>query len=230
MDAGNSVGRADSGSAGAAGKPEESQALTEEALHIKRIQVRLHKLHQDSIFGQDAAQGGNLPSCTLTDSLCLLQATQEKNRRNQRKYRERQKVGNLLLSQSFLRVHALAGIAEGLHAWIRTTCMLLFSTECDVQAKITSSEQQIKDLADKAEALERTNENLVARVRELELAAHVAAQNAAAAGVRLPDPQAALPESGLQSPSHWSRLLCICKMPVHRAASLVRVCQAVKAA
>jgi hypothetical protein len=38
MDTG-SGGRADSGSAGAAGKPEESQALTEEALHIKRIQV-----------------------------------------------------------------------------------------------------------------------------------------------------------------------------------------------
>ena len=39
MDAGNSAQRADSGSAGAAGKPEESQALTEEALHLKRIQV-----------------------------------------------------------------------------------------------------------------------------------------------------------------------------------------------
>ncbi|KAK9915563.1 hypothetical protein WJX75_000816 [Coccomyxa subellipsoidea] len=104
MDTG-SGGRADSGSAGAAGKPEESQALTEEALHIKRIQ-----------------------------------ATQEKNRRNQRKYRERQK------------------------------------------AKITTSENQIKELQDKADAFERSNENLVARVRELELAAHVAAQNAAAAG------------------------------------------------
>ncbi|BDA44258.1 hypothetical protein COCOBI_05-4420 [Coccomyxa sp. Obi] len=105
MDAGNSGARADSGSAGAAGKPEDNQALTEEALHLKRIQ-----------------------------------ATQEKNRRNQRKYRERQK------------------------------------------AKISSSEQQIKDLMDKAEALERQNEHLNARNRELEVAAHVAAQNAAAAG------------------------------------------------
>lgn len=39
MDAGNSGARADSGSAGAAGKPEDNQALTEEALHLKRIQV-----------------------------------------------------------------------------------------------------------------------------------------------------------------------------------------------
>lgn len=53
-----------------------------------------------------------------------------------------------------------------------------------MQAKISSSEQQIKDLMDKAEALERQNEHLNARNRELEVAAHVAAQNAAAAGVR----------------------------------------------
>lgn len=52
-----------------------------------------------------------------------------------------------------------------------------------MQAKISSSEQQIKDLMDKAEALERQNEHLNARNRELEVAAHVAAQNAAAAGV-----------------------------------------------
>lgn len=49
MDTG-SGGRADSGSAGAAGKPEESQALTEEALHIKRIQVCLGTCHQESIL------------------------------------------------------------------------------------------------------------------------------------------------------------------------------------
>lgn len=63
--------------------------------------------------------------------------------------------------------------------------MSMFSTECRVQAKITTSENQIKELQDKADAFERSNENLVARVRELELAAHVAAQNAAAAGVRV---------------------------------------------
>lgn len=57
MDAGNSAARADSGSAGAAGKPEESQALTEEALHLKRIHVwRLLASNNLLSFCNDAGQ------------------------------------------------------------------------------------------------------------------------------------------------------------------------------
>ncbi len=52
-----------------------------------------------------------------------------------------------------------------------------------MQAKITSSENQIKELADAKEALERQNENLAQRARELEMAAQIAVQTAANAGV-----------------------------------------------
>jgi hypothetical protein len=87
-------------------------------------------------------------------------------------------------------------------------CTSTFSIECRVQAKITTSENQIKELQDKADAFERSNENLVARVRELELAAHVAAQNAAAAGVRVtPQPHAAPAEFVVQDPSHGISLV-----------------------
>lgn len=75
-----------------------------------------------------------------------------------------------------------------------------------MQAKITSSETLINELTKKAEDLERANESLAARARELELAAHVAAQNAAAAGVGnlpLPPPVA-----------------CVLRQPLHALTNL----------
>ncbi len=70
-----------------------------------------------------------------------------------------------------------------------------------MQAKITSSEQQIKDLTDRVEDLERLNEQLATRARDLEVAAHVAAQNTALAGVC---PLLPLPASASVAPQHLS--------------------------
>ena len=52
------------------------------------------------------------------------------------------------------------------------------------QAKITTSEQQIKDLTDRVEQLERLNEQLTLRARDLEVANQAAAQNAVLSSVR----------------------------------------------
>jgi hypothetical protein len=45
-----------------------------------------------------------------------------------------------------------------------------------LQAKISTSEQEIKALTDRLEASERLNEQLVARNRDLEITAHLASQ------------------------------------------------------
>ncbi len=45
-----------------------------------------------------------------------------------------------------------------------------------MQAKISTSEQEIKALTDRLEASERLNEQLVTRNRDLEISAHLAAQ------------------------------------------------------
>ena len=93
MDAGNSGARANSGSAGAAGKPEDNQALTEEALHLKRIQVCYPRLPGDLQGLTTTFQ--IYPSCSTKRDwkrhsepamgfslfgVMLMQATQEKNR------------------------------------------------------------------------------------------------------------------------------------------------------
>ena len=45
-----------------------------------------------------------------------------------------------------------------------------------LQAKISTSEQEVKALTDRLEASERLNEQLVARNRDLEITAHLASQ------------------------------------------------------
>lgn len=45
-----------------------------------------------------------------------------------------------------------------------------------MQAKISTSEDEIKALTDRLEASERLNEQLVTRNRDLEISAHLAAQ------------------------------------------------------
>ena len=45
-----------------------------------------------------------------------------------------------------------------------------------MQAKISTSETEIKALTDRLEAAERLNEQLVTRNRDLEISAHLAAQ------------------------------------------------------
>ena len=68
-----------------------------------------------------------------------------------------------------------------------------------MQAKISTSEQEIKALTDRLEAAERLNEQLVTRNRDLEISAHLAAQA----------PQAQLASTSLAAENNMPTSVCV---------------------